>query len=312
VTLFTISKTEGDIATIEFNPSLQPGRDRSLFDVVDHAEQADALARSGAEIASVILVADALEPDLWSDTSFAAWTAQVGACEARVEARRQLMETRIGPDHVDARALELGFPDQGSSESSDSDYRTQVFDAIIEEAELRALIDVLDKERDSCRFDWSDELDDEVELSTKEAAERWAVRLKELLAPQPLVKHRRRYNLPEPLAGDARSVVQQWYFVSDESGCRWWRGGSASSGARETHGRWAHTFAALASNHSVVCPTVVLRYDSRNVLQVVRESPTLLVDAMDLVGNYRIDYEASRTLVEPFVINAHALVRRDF
>lgn len=33
---------------------------------------------------------------------------------------------------------------------------------------------------------------------------------------------------------------------------------------------------------------------------------------MDLVGNYRIDYDASKALVGPFVINAHALARREF
>jgi hypothetical protein len=310
--LFTFSKTDGDIASIEFDPSLQPGHDQSLFDVVDHDEQAEALARSGAEIASIILLTDALEPELWSDTAFATWTARVGACEARVEARRRLMQGHVGPDHVEARAVELGFPAQGSSDGGDSYYRTQVFDAVIEEEELHVVMDILDAERNSCRFDWSDELDDEVELSAEAAAERWAARFKELLAPQPLVEHRRRYDLPEILRGDNRSVVQQWYFIADTSGSRWWRGGSASSGARENHGRWAHTFAALATTHGVACPTVVLRYDSRNILRVERECATLLVDAMDLVGNYRIDYEASEALIGPFVINAHALARRGF
>jgi hypothetical protein len=252
--LFTLSKTDGDIASIEFDPLLQPGHDRSLFDVVDHDEQAEALARSSAEIASIILVADALEPELWSDTAFATWTARVGACEARVEARRQLMQGHIGPDHVEARAVELGFPAQGSSDGGDSDYRTQVFDAVIEE-ELRAVMAILDMERNLCRFDWSDELDDDVELTTDEAAERWAVRLKELLAPQPLVQHRRRYDLPEPLSGDSQSVVQQWYFISDASGCRWWRGGSSSmpthSSAESSDGRKNHVDGASVVRASI-------------------------------------------------------------
>jgi hypothetical protein len=253
--LFTLSKTDGDIASIEFDPLLQPGHDRSLFDVVDHDEQAEALARSSAEIASIILVADALEPELWSDTAFATWTARVGACEARVEARRQLMQGHIGPDHVEARAVELGFPAQGSSDGGDSDYRTQVFDAVIEEEELRAVMAILDMERNLCRFDWSDELDDDVELTTDEAAERWAVRLKELLAPQPLVQHRRRYDLPEPLSGDSQSVVQQWYFISDASGCRWWRGGSSSmpthSSAESSDGRKNHVDGASVVRASI-------------------------------------------------------------
>jgi hypothetical protein len=201
MTLFTISKTDGDIASIEFNPSMQPGHDRSLFDVVDHDEQADALASSSAEIASIILVADALESELWSDTAFATWTARVGACEARVEARRRLMQGRIGPDHVEARALELGFPAQGSSDGGDSDFRTQVFDAIIEEEEIRAVMDILDKERNSCRFDWSDELDDE--------------------------------------------------------------------------GRWAHTFAALATTHGVACPNrAALRLSKRPAGRARKPDPT--------------------------------------
>ncbi len=33
---------------------------------------------------------------------------------------------------------------------------------------------------------------------------------------------------------------------------------------------------------------------------------------MDVVGNYCIDYDATKALVGPFVINAHALARREF
>jgi hypothetical protein len=39
----------------------------------------------------------------------------------------------------------------------------------------------------------------------------------------------------------------------------------------------------------------------------VSQSPWLLVDGMDLVGNYRVDYEESRALLGPFTIDARGV-----
>jgi hypothetical protein len=307
--MFTITCDGSVVTDITFAGEPRPGKRQVSFGPADHVERAAELVRSGAEVASIILVVAPLEAELWDDVRYASWTARVGACEARVEARRRLMNRRFGPDEVTARARALNFPEVSGSDVEDVGYRTQLVDAIVEEDEVLAMLDVLDDAREECRFDWDDDdVDDEPrELDAEEAASRWRTRKAELVAPQPLIERHRRYHLPAPLDGDRRSSVQQWYFVAAGTEIEWYRGSSSSSGSREDHGRWAHTFGTLTKDYGIAVPTLVLLYDSQNVLRLVRESPGLLVDGADLVGNYQFDYGASERLLEPFKIDTRRL-----
>jgi hypothetical protein len=311
--IFSLSMSDDVVTDIRFSSETSHGPSARLFGEIDHLERPAELARNGVEVASILVVLEPLQADLWDDERYARWTASVGASEAVVAVRMDQRSRRFGPDEVEARAAELGFPSAGASgnDVGDEGYRTAIFDAVAGEYELSALLELLEREREECRFEY-DEEDYEADPRELDAAEtelKWAERRRQLLAPRPIIEHFRRYELPAPLHNwDRRNSVQQWYFVASDEGIRYWQGGSGSSGQREDHGRWAHIFGALTVHHAVAIPTVVLRYDTNNVLRLVNQSPSLLVDAVDLVGNYGVGYEESRTLLEPFTINARQLL----
>ena len=303
--LFDLQLVDDEVVGITFASPPAPASTARLSAGIDHLGGAEALWRAGARVASIIVVADALEPDLWVDERFASWIAQAGLCEARVEARRRLARGSLGPNQMDDRAAELGFPPRGGSDGEHPEYWPQVRDAVADEFEMIELVRYLDEERLDCAVEWID--DEPHDLDEDEAARRWSNRLRGLIAPQPQIRHRRRYHLPPPLdAWDERNRLQQWYFVEDAAGVTHQQGGSASSGQRETHGRWAHTFATLERDHDVRAPTAIVRYDARNVLRPVRSSQSLLVDRTDITGNYGVDRAESEKLLRPFVIDAHA------
>ena len=307
--IFSLSLNDDVVTDIRFSSEPSHGPSARLFGKIDHLERAAELARNGVEAASILVVLEPLQADLWDDERYARWTARVGASEAIVAVRMDQRGRSFGPDEVEARATELGFPSAGASgnDVGEEGYRTAIFDAVAGEYELSALLELLEREREECRFEY-DEDDYEAdprELDAAEAELKWAERRRHLLAPRPIIEHFRGYELPAPLHNwDRRNSVQQWYFVSTNEGIHYWQGGSGSSGQREDHGRWAHIFGALTINHAFAIPTVVLRYDSQNVLRLVNQSPSLLVDGVDLVGNYGFNYEASRALLGPFTIDA--------
>jgi hypothetical protein len=253
------------------------------------------------------VVVEPLKQNLWDDERYAAWTAHVGASEALVEVRMKQRHGSFGPSEVESRIQEIGFPTTSGSDNNDPDYRTSIFDAVVAEYELVALVEFLEQQRDESRFEYDeeDEWADPRELEPSEAQAKWEDRKRQLLAPRPIVEHFRRYQMPSPLHNwDRRNTFQQWYFVAADGVIQYWQGGSGSSGQREDHGRWAHTFGALTVHHDVAIPTLVLHYDSRNVLRLVTQSPSLLVDGVDLVGNYGVNFEESRALLKPFTIDS--------
>jgi hypothetical protein len=310
--IFSLSLNDDVVTDIHFTSEPLHGPSPRLFGAIDHLERAAELAQTGVQVASILVVLEPLQQDLWDDDRYASWTARVGASEALVEVRMNQRSRSFGPNEVEARATELGFPPTGGSDLSDPGYRTAVFDAVAGEYELVALLEFLEREREENRFEYDeDDYDAEPrELEPAEAEAKWNARRRQLLAPRPIIEHFRRYALPRPLNNwDRRNSVQQWYFVSTNEGIHYWQGGSGSSGQRENHGRWAHIFGALTGYHGLVIPTVVLRYDSQNVLRLVNQSPSLLVDGVDLVGNYGVDHEDSQALLKAFTIDCRALLR---
>jgi hypothetical protein len=234
--IFSLS-LNGDVVTdIRFASEAMHGPSARLFGEIDHFDRASELALNGVKVASILVVLEPLQQDLWDDERYASWRARVGASEALVNVRMNQRGRSFGPNEVEARAAELGFPLTSGSDNNDPDYRSSVFDAVVGEYELEALLDLLDREREESRFEYDDEDDYEADPREPDAAEtelKWAERRRQLLAPRPIIEHFRRYELPAPLHNwDRRNSVQQWYFVSTNEGIHYWQGGSGSSAHR--------------------------------------------------------------------------------
>ena len=114
MSIFTIAVNEAEVADLRFADGLTP-EGFAPRNGIEHLDLAVELVQRKAEVASIIVVVSPLEQELWDNPRFATWTAQIGSCEARVEARRRLMTQKFGPVEVTARARELGFPLAGSS-----------------------------------------------------------------------------------------------------------------------------------------------------------------------------------------------------
>lgn len=111
-------------------------------------------------------------------------------------------------------------------------------------------------------------------------------------------RYHRRYNMPAPFNHrDSRNPWQQYYFAKDQDGIFCYaQGGSGSSGQRYNHGFYGHLFALLNGEHPV--PTLFLTYNSRNQFLFEREEKTLWLNFFDLVGNFKIDWNESRKILE--------------
>lgn len=238
--IFSLSLNDDVVTDIHFASEPLHGPSPRLFGEINHLERAAELALTGVQVASILVVLEPLQQDLWDDDRYASWTARVGASEALVEVRMNQRSRSFGPNEVEVRATELGFPPTGGCDLSDAGYRTAVIDAVAGEYELLALLEFLEREREENRFEYDeDDYDTEPrELEPPEAESKWNVRRRQLLAPRPIIEHFRRYALPRPLNNwDRRNSVQQWYFVSTNEEIHYWQGGSGSSGQREDHGR---------------------------------------------------------------------------
>jgi hypothetical protein len=153
--IFSLSLNDDVVTDIHFVSEPVHGPSARLFREIDHLERAAELARNGVEVASILVVLEPLQADLWDDERYARWTARVGVSEAVMAVRMDQRSRRFGPDEVEARAAELGFPSAGASgnDIGDPGYRTAIFDAVAGEYELLALLELLEREREECRFE---------------------------------------------------------------------------------------------------------------------------------------------------------------
>ena len=129
---FFLSLNDDVVTDIRFSSEPSHGPSARLFGEIDHLERAAELALNGVEVASILVVLEPLQADLWDDERYARWTARVGASEAIVAVRMDQRSRSSGPDEVEARAAKLGFPSAGASgnDVGDEGYRTAIFDVV--------------------------------------------------------------------------------------------------------------------------------------------------------------------------------------
>ena len=90
------------------------------------------------------------------------------------------------------------------------------------------------------------------------------------------------------LINKAKSDELRYFFYEQD--------GSGSSGQRYNHGFYGHLFALLSSEKPIA--TYFFTYDNRNRFVFNREEKSLHLHFFDLVGNFKIDWEESRWILE--------------
>lgn len=111
-------------------------------------------------------------------------------------------------------------------------------------------------------------------------------------------RYHRRYDMSSPFNHwDSRNIWQQYYFSKNKDNSFYYaQGGSGSSGQRYDHGFYGHLFALLNSEHPV--PTCFFTYDKHNRFVFNREETRLWLNFFDLIGNFKMDREESKQILE--------------
>lgn len=116
-----------------------------------------------------------------------------------------------------------------------------------------------------------------------------------LFAPRFKIERNRKYNLPEPLNRiDYRNFFDN-LFIWQENGRKFVaRGGSGSSGARETNSIFAYGFMEI--NKIKPVPSHIFLYSDSNQLLFLRSFKSLCLPTYDVGSNYFLKEEGSKKL----------------
>lgn len=111
-----------------------------------------------------------------------------------------------------------------------------------------------------------------------------------LKCPRHRIDRKRYYNLPEPLNYvDWRSPYDNLFIWTENNQRYAARGGSGSSGARETNSRFIYAYGLINQQHPI--PSFLYIYTENNELFVVREFSSFTIPRWEIGSNYQIPVE---------------------
>lgn len=271
--------------------------DSSNYQDVNHERLSEIILSKECEVASVLVVMDHLDESHLRDPKYMRVSTQLGASDIEVEARKRLINQYPSMDEVREMAREWGLDQPVNNYNKGK---------TIEELNRERESKVTDLIFQACNYALYPEILAEFELDFKETWKEekksgdwrtaWEKEKIRLLSPCVLNEYDRVYNLPEPmLHWDTRNPWAQVYFVGHQGEVGWVQGGSAGSHQREVHGRWGHTFAALA-RRGIESPTYVYRHTAHNEFILEKVYEKFRAHSSDLTGNYRASWSETKEL----------------
>jgi hypothetical protein len=230
---------------------------------------------------SVYVFMEPIADDLWEDSRYVEKKERQLCSRVDEEVRRYWWDRNA--EHlkrIDERLEELKA-DPEYKDMRESDFR----DKIIEELDQEIYPQMIERVKEEYQEIYEDEWEEywEKEDPFKERLD---------------YEYHRRYDMPPPFNHwDRRNLWQQYYFAKNRDGIFFYeQGGSGSSGQRYNHGFYGHLFARLNNEQPV--PTYFFTYNHRNHFIFNREEVSLWLRFFDLVGNFKIDWEESRRVLE--------------
>lgn len=274
-----------------------------------HEELAEEIASKGLKTYMTVTVSDRLAEEHWDDPAYMHKTNVLMVNEAREHVRRDLINKYYKPTEIDFYIDKFALPTKEFNYKEDEirgmKFRSE--DELFEYQEMVKLYKFLEHEISFCKYkldsegylieDDEGDLTEETDAAVIEAQKE--LLLERFLKPRSFVKHERVYDMPTPLSHwDSRSVWHQCFYVElpSEAMTVVFKGCTGSSGAREENGRWAHTFALLASKYGVETPTFFLKYDAHNKWSEMFRLETFATLGSDLNGNYQSSHAVVKSL----------------
>jgi len=137
----------------------------------------------------------------------------------------------------------------------------------------------------------------EMEPRYKKAIEQRYKNIGKLKQPRFITHRERYYNLPEPIIHvDWRSPYDNLFIWAEGNHKYVARGGSGSSGARETNSRFIFALGLL--NQKQLVPSHLFLYDKTNKLHQLHSFPTLTIPKYDIGANYYLDSIREKRLLK--------------
>jgi hypothetical protein len=270
------------------NKSLQ-----SLSDHVDHTKLAVKYSDSKYKIWSVIVTMARLKDELWNNLEYNIVTNNIAISQIEEEARDYMGNRYMSIQEVHDHLIKCEVAMTAGNNTTDEQNRKHVCDLEdkVFDAQLKSVYpEIIENYRRGFSYDYNEETDEEIPKDPAIVEEEWPKELLRLLTPRTYVSCKRNYdNMPAPLSyWDSRHSWQQYYFILDtDTNILYYAiGGYASSGSREAHGRYGHTFAVLNTNAKDT-PTLIYHYDDENKFNFVREYANFKVVQGHLTGNYQ-------------------------
>lgn len=271
----------------------------------DHVKIAEELALRGDKIKlyMVIIESERLADEHWDDPEYLQRTNYIGACDALVEARKELTNKYYDQKQLselmekhNLHTWKYNYQEQPEKERK---FIFEVEDVLFNYQILRKKLEIIEGYLKSaeCKLDEEgyliedDNGDTIIEDDPKAVAAQKERLLEGLLMPKVLTEYKRVYAMPHPFNHwDERSFWHQFFFIEDTEHQETFyaRGQGGSSGCREQNGRWAHVFAWLANHYGMEATTWHLTYNPHNQLVFNASYEAFRCLQYDLSGNYHV------------------------
>jgi len=276
-----------------------------------HEEIAKEYLKTAIGFASIIIIDEPLDDDLYEDPKYMHQDYAVGVSDVISEARRLLRNNHPMVEDIHEQLEKMGFPKKPnnyeSTKEEDYKFMCELEDAMYAALEYQMVPEIVQRMKEEFKYDYGADYDDTEEPPKKSAArfkKEWAKESLKIHQPRIVTRYSRVYSMPEPFCyWDYRNSFQQWFFIENKTGITYISGGSGSSGQREDMGRFAHAFAHLSRHNDVKIPTHCFKYDKRNNFLHLESFKTFKAVNRELTGNYHVeDREESTKLFKDMLL----------
>lgn len=289
-----------------------------------HDQIADMLMQEGDRYRfyMCVVTCDRLADEHWDDPAYLRKENNICVCEAREDARRDLVNKYMSDEELKAFIKKQEYPtwkyNYKEQPENERGFVRLLEDSIFEYQQLVGMVGVvrqvlsmakyaLDADGYPIEVENENEEDEYKTITDPEVIERQEnMLLERYLKPRVYTSCERVYDMPAPFNyWDSRSFWHQFFFVEDlKSEVTFYaRGQGGSSGCREVNGRWVHTFGTLAKKYGVAVPTFRLNYDEHNQLWLKDSYPGFRCCHYDMIGNYQASYSEAEDLLKDYFVD---------
>lgn len=262
---------------------------------INHEELAKLISHRSFDCASILVVCNRLQDCLMSNPKYMRIDNQIESSQLQLDAIKELQGKYPTIDEIKKIIKRYKIPTRKNNyDLDDRSFYYQVENRIYSIFEQMIYPRIIFDKKQQFETKY---FETHLQATKEEFVAEWKKELIDYLMPTVNKKYSRIYNLPHPLnQWDDRSPWQQWYFVNYGEEIRYDIGGTSSSGKREVHGRWAHTFATLEKKYHMSIPVYCFKYTSDNQFKLIKRYERFKAVRNDIISNYPVEWSGAKKL----------------